>query len=110
MAVGVVLFFYTVTVCFIICAYAYPYQTEGIVAAVAGLAVLVVGIILLSTSGERQPLQPQPYPPPPMVYYQPPVAAPVRAGARNFCPVCGTHYPPEYNVCPRDSSPLKPMQ
>lgn len=72
---------------------------------------------------------PQYAPPPPAPQYYPPTAyqatpssvppnqsqtqgqtLPPAESSRKFCPVCGNHYPSEYNVCPRDSSPLKSLQ
>jgi hypothetical protein len=67
------------------------------------------------------PPQPAYYSPPPTYASRPPSVATTQVPAqgqasvdaenvRKFCPVCGNHYPPDYNVCPRDSSPLKTLQ
>ncbi len=85
---------------------------------VVALVMFVVGIVVLALGRgtASPPLQGYPPPgvyyPPPQPVYQAPAApqAPVQQTGQRFCPVCGNHYPQEYNVCPRDSSPLKPVQ
>ncbi len=73
-AVGVVLFFLPVTYFGIFTVY--PYRSVGTVIGTAGVAVLVVGVVLYSTAEETRFTRPIPYYPAPAVGpYVPPVPA-----------------------------------
>ena len=60
------------------------------------------------------------YPPPSLYPSSPPSGAQAQVSPQSqastpagdvgkFCPVCGSHYLSEYNVCPRDGSQLKTL-
>ena len=115
MAVGVGLFFYTVRSFFIT---VYPYQTYGVVVGIAGLAVLVIGVVLLATMGGKTPSLSAS----PVLMGQPVVYASLQSPAspqnpmmqaatverKVFCPKCGNQYSAEIGkFCPKDATALQ---
>lgn len=86
----------------------------GIVSFV-GFIVLLVGATIADSERRKlarsTPQQPSTSAPPTGSSYIPPAAPPQTAMTQQkFCPACGSRFPAEYNVCPKDTSGLKALQ
>ena len=90
----------------------YGFRDVGFLVMIFGGVLFVVGIVPLAIP-DRKPMLPPAispgpyYPTPPTGYGFPPRAPSGVQQEEKFCPVCGSRYPAEYQVCPRDNSDLK---
>jgi len=111
--VGILLYF-TCTFTFFGRCLAFGYRNLGYFALGFGRVLIVVGIVLLALPVHHQapqallqPLMQQTgYPMPPPAYL---FAPPGSARAEKFCPTCGSRYPADYKLCPKDSSELRSL-